>query len=60
MNAILLLLPIALILGLAGLAALIWAVKSGQYNDIQGDAHRILFDDENASSNPADQGDHHA
>ena len=58
-DAILLLLPIALILGLTGLCALIWAVRSGQYNDIQGDASRILFDDETLSSHPNDQGDHH-
>ena len=29
------------------LAAFIWAVRSGQYDDDQGPAMRILFDDEN-------------
>ncbi|MGB3625753.1 MAG: cbb3-type cytochrome oxidase assembly protein CcoS [Henriciella sp.] len=40
------LIPVALLLGLAGLAAFIWAVRSGQFDDPQGDAARILVDDE--------------
>ena len=46
MNNIVLLLPIALLLGLAGLAAFLWSVRSGQYDDLDGAAHRILNDDE--------------
>ena len=46
MNNIFLLLPIALLLGLAGLAAFLWSVRSGQYDDLDGAAHRILNDDE--------------
>lgn len=41
------LIPIALLLGLIGLAAFIWALKSGQYDDLDGAARRILIDDEN-------------
>ena len=40
------LIPIALFLGLIGLAAFIWTLKSGQYDDLDGAAHRILIDDD--------------
>ena len=45
MNALLLLIPIALGLGLAGLAAFLWALKAGQFDDMDGAASRILQDD---------------
>lgn len=35
----------ALLLGLGGLGVLLWALASGQYDDLQGDALRILNDD---------------
>jgi cbb3-type cytochrome oxidase maturation protein len=50
MSGLLLLIPVALGLGLAGLAAFLWALRSGQFDDLDGAAGRILFDDENASS----------
>jgi cbb3-type cytochrome oxidase maturation protein len=40
------LIPAALGLGLIGLAAFLWALKSGQFDDLDGAAHRILFDDD--------------
>lgn len=40
------LIPIALLLGLLGLGAFLWALKSGQFDDLDGAANRILFDDE--------------
>lgn len=45
MTILLLLIPIALLLGGLGLAAFLWALKSGQYDDLEGAAQRILFDD---------------
>jgi cbb3-type cytochrome oxidase maturation protein len=45
MTVLLLLIPIALGLGGLGLAAFLWALKSGQYDDMEGAANRILFDD---------------
>jgi cbb3-type cytochrome oxidase maturation protein len=45
MTALLYLIPAALFLGVLGLAAFIWAVRSGQYDDLDGAAGRILFDD---------------
>lgn len=40
------LIPIALIAGLIGLAAFFWAMRSGQYEDLDGASMRILIDDE--------------
>ena len=40
------LIPIALALGALGLAAFLWALRSGQFDDLDGAAERILFDDE--------------
>jgi len=40
------LIPVALGLGFAGLMAFLWALKSGQFDDLDGAAHRILFDDD--------------
>jgi cbb3-type cytochrome oxidase maturation protein len=46
MTGIALLIPIALGLGLLGLAAFFWTIKNGQYDDLDGAALRILIDDE--------------
>lgn len=46
MNMLLLLIPIALLLGFAGLGAFIWALRSGQFEDLDGAAVRILDDEE--------------
>lgn len=48
MNGLLFLLPVALLLGLAGLAAFFWALRRGQFDDPDGAANRILIDDEGA------------
>ena len=46
MNALMLLIPIALLLGLAGLGAFLWSLRSGQFDDLEGAAVRILTDDD--------------
>ena len=46
MNGVLILLPIALLLGLPGLAAFFWALRHDQFDDPEGNAARILLDDE--------------
>lgn len=46
MNGVLILLPIALLLGLAGLAAFFWALRNNQFDDPDGAAARILIDDD--------------
>jgi cbb3-type cytochrome oxidase maturation protein len=38
------LVPIAIGLGLAGMASFMWTLKNGQYDDLEGAAQRILFD----------------
>ena len=45
MTVLVYLLPVALFLGLLALAAFLWSLKSGQYEDLEGAAERILFDD---------------
>ena len=45
MEGLLYLIPIALFLGLLGLAGFLWAMRSGQFDDLDGAAERILFDD---------------
>jgi cbb3-type cytochrome oxidase maturation protein len=49
MGILLYLIPAALLLGLIGLSAFIWSLKSGQYDDMDGAAQRILLDDDEAS-----------
>jgi cbb3-type cytochrome oxidase maturation protein len=46
------LVPIALVLGAAGLGAFMWSLKSGQYEDLDGAAERILFDDDDRPAPP--------
>lgn len=46
MSGLALLIPIALLMGLVGLAAFFWSLKNGQYDDLDGSAMRILIDDE--------------
>ena len=46
MNVILYLLGASLILGGGGLAVFLWSLRSGQYEDLEGAANRILFDDD--------------
>lgn len=46
MTALLLLVPAAIFLGVLGLVAFLWSLKSGQFEDPQGAAERILIDDE--------------
>lgn len=46
MTNLLMLIPVALLLGLLGLIAFLWALKSGQFDDLDGAANRILFEDD--------------
>lgn len=54
------LIPIALLLGGLGLAAFLWSLKSGQYEDLDGAAWRALADDTTAAGDavkkPAERG----
>ena len=44
MEVLVILVPLALGLGLAGLAGFLWSLKSGQYDDVEGAAWRVLDD----------------
>ena len=46
MNTMLLLIPIGLILGAIALVAFLWSLRSGQYEDLDGAAERILSEDD--------------
>ena len=45
MSGLALLIPVALGLGAAGLALFFWAMRNGQFEDLDGAANRILIDD---------------
>lgn len=46
MDVIYILIPVMIFLGLAMVVILIWAVRKGQYEDLEGDAYRIIMDDD--------------
>ena len=46
MTNLLFLIPLAIFLGGVGLVAFLWSLKSGQFDDLEGNANRILFDDD--------------
>jgi cbb3-type cytochrome oxidase maturation protein len=53
MNVLVYLLPMALGLGLTGLFAFLWSLRSGQYEDLDGAALRILSDEDIAPEKQA-------
>ncbi|WP_439888728.1 cbb3-type cytochrome oxidase assembly protein CcoS [Pseudomonas sp. MBLB4123] len=59
MSALYILIPVALVLVAFAIWLFFWAVDSGQYDDLEGPAHSILFDDEDpkhkAAIDEADQ-----
>lgn len=46
MDSLLMLIPVALFLGLLGLGGFLWALRSGQFEDLDGAANRILFEED--------------
>jgi cbb3-type cytochrome oxidase maturation protein len=46
MNVIVYLLPLALMLGFLGLAAFMWSLRAGQFDDLEGAGFRVLSDDD--------------
>ena len=46
MNILIFLAPVAIAMGAIGLAAFLWSLRSGQYDDLKGAAHRILIDED--------------
>lgn len=52
MEVLVILIPVSLFLGGLGLAGFFWTLRRGQYDDPQGDAHRILSDDHDETPAP--------
>lgn len=46
MNILYLLIPLALLLMVVAIGAFLWAIRTGQFEDLEGPAHRILMDDD--------------
>lgn len=46
MDILFLLIPISLVVMGIAIGVFLWAIKSGQYEDLEGPAHRILMDDD--------------
>ncbi|HBM50446.1 MAG TPA: cbb3-type cytochrome oxidase assembly protein CcoS, partial [Marinobacter sp.] len=46
MHIVMFLVPLMLLLVALGVFLFSWAVKNGQYDDLDGPAHRILYDDD--------------
>lgn len=46
MSNLVILIPVALFLGAVGLVAFLWALRSGQYEDMDGAAARVLLDED--------------
>ncbi|WP_179379336.1 cbb3-type cytochrome oxidase assembly protein CcoS [Jannaschia marina] len=46
MNVLVVLIPVSIALGALGLLACLWTLRHGQYEDLEGDAARVLLDDE--------------
>lgn len=54
MTVLFVVLPVALLLAAGAVAGFIWMVRSGQFDDLDTPAARILFDDDGAKKNPSD------
>lgn len=52
MGGVYFLIPLGLVLGLVGLGAFLWSLRTGQYDDLQGAAERILLDEDDAGPAP--------
>ena len=50
MNYLVVLVPVAIVMGLVGLGAFLWSLRSGQYEDLDGAAERVLLDEDDKPS----------
>jgi len=56
MTALAWLIPAALTLGMMGLAAFLWALRSGQFDDLEGAKWRAISDDTDSVGEPSERG----
>ncbi|HEY9090851.1 cbb3-type cytochrome oxidase assembly protein CcoS [Parasphingorhabdus sp.] len=54
MSGLAILIPVALLMGLVGLAFFFWAMRNGQFDDLDGAAQRVLIDDETGLEDEAE------
>jgi len=54
MTILLVLIPLGVVLLAIAIAVFVWAVRNGQFEDLEGEAERILFDDEPLPERGAD------
>lgn len=52
MSMLIYLIPVALFLGALALLAFLWALRSGQYEDLDGAAERVLLDEDDEPQTP--------
>jgi cbb3-type cytochrome oxidase maturation protein len=52
MSNFLWLIPLSVVLGLIGLVVFLWTLRNGQYDDLDGAAERILYDDDEPLERP--------
>ena len=57
MEVLVYLVPMALLLGLLGLGAFVWSMKTGQFDDLDGAAWRAIMDDDDAPPHRPEQGE---
>ena len=55
MEILYLLIPLSLLFVALAVGVFFWAVKSGQFEDMEGPAYRILFDDESQHQADSDR-----
>lgn len=55
MNVLVVLIPVSLVLGGLGLVAFLWSLRANQYEDLDGDAWRILANDDDPDQRKSDK-----
>ena len=56
MSILYLIFPVIIIMALLGVVCLVWAVKNGQFEDMEGPKYRIFFDDDDGDGYGGDDG----
>ena len=57
MESLLILIPVSLLAAGVGLAAFLWSLRSGQFDDLEGPGYRVLMDDDKLGENPGEAPD---
>lgn len=57
MDILYLLIPLSIVLVTVIVVAFLWAIRSGQFDDLEGPAHRVLLDDESSPMASTSEGE---